>query len=292
MHLRGPLARGPCTRPSTLPQTLAPAIRPCPAQRVALLPPARYKPDHDTQVGAADSSKVPITIDDIECVATGLGDVSCVRHDPRSTFNGSPTVAQQATQLSSLDRPASLPTTDSDETGTSGNSLMQQFVNLALLVSPFAFWGTSMCAMKGIMAHSTPLLLGSFRLLPAGIVLLMWAESHGRPSPKTMEAWLWVAAFALVDGAAFQVSHAVACHMCHVDHIGSCMDLLYWLAASCLCGDHGSALAIVSHMQSYPHLFHGMHHAMPAMTVVYMTMTMIHSLYSSCDVMWCAGVPC
>lgn len=83
-------------------------------------------------------------------------------------------------------------------------SLPEQLARTALLVSPFFFWGTSMVAMKGVGPHATPLLLGAMRLLPAGVALVAWARAQGRPQPKTLLAWSWVAAFALVDGAAFQ----------------------------------------------------------------------------------------
>lgn len=43
------------------------------------------------------------------------------------------------------------------------------------------------------------------RLLPAGAALVAWAAASGRPQPSSAVAWAWVAAFALVDGAAFQV---------------------------------------------------------------------------------------
>lgn len=60
-------------------------------------------------------------------------------------------------------------------------------------------------AMQPVTAHTTPLMLGAMRLLPAGLALLGWAAATGRPQPKTAVAWAWVLAFALVDGAAFQV---------------------------------------------------------------------------------------
>lgn len=62
-----------------------------------------------------------------------------------------------------------------------------------------------MVAMKGLMASVSPLLMGSFRLLPAGFILVAVAAAQGRPVPTGLVAWAWVAAFALVDGAAFQV---------------------------------------------------------------------------------------
>lgn len=48
-------------------------------------------------------------------------------------------------------------------------------------------------------------MLGAMRLLPAGIALVAWAAATGRPQPKSAVAWAWILAFALVDGAAFQV---------------------------------------------------------------------------------------
>ncbi|KAF6254775.1 EamA-like transporter family-domain-containing protein [Scenedesmus sp. NREL 46B-D3] len=87
-----------------------------------------------------------------------------------------------------------------------GGGLVQQLLGVALLISPFFFWGTSMVAMKPVTAHTTPLMLGALRLLPAGLALLGWAAATGRPQlvPKSAVAWAWIAAFALVDGAAFQ----------------------------------------------------------------------------------------
>ena len=46
--------------------------------------------------------------------------------------------------------------------------------------------------------------VASFRLLPAGLLLLAYASSRGRPQPKTVMAWLAISLFALVDAAAFQ----------------------------------------------------------------------------------------
>lgn len=54
------------------------------------------------------------------------------------------------------------------------------------------------------MPHTTPMAMGALRLLPAGLLLVAWAASHGRRHPSTPTAWAWVAAFALVDAAAFQ----------------------------------------------------------------------------------------
>lgn len=83
-------------------------------------------------------------------------------------------------------------------------SLASQLLATALLVSPFFFWGTSMVAMKGVGLHTTPLFMGSIRLLPAGLLLVGWAARDGRPQPSSALAWAWILAFAVVDGAAFQ----------------------------------------------------------------------------------------
>jgi drug/metabolite transporter (DMT)-like permease len=74
----------------------------------------------------------------------------------------------------------------------------------ALLIAPFFLWGTAMVAMKGVIPHTTPLFMAGVRLVPAGILVVLAAALQGRPQPKTPAAWLWVALFALVDGAMFQ----------------------------------------------------------------------------------------
>jgi hypothetical protein len=58
--------------------------------------------------------------------------------------------------------------------------------------------------MQSVMPHTTPMAMGAFRLLPAGLLLIAWASAHGRRQPSTPAAWAWVAAFGLVDAAAFQ----------------------------------------------------------------------------------------
>ncbi|PZV14596.1 MAG: EamA family transporter [Leptolyngbya sp.] len=73
-----------------------------------------------------------------------------------------------------------------------------------LLISPFFFWGTAMVAMKGVMPNTTPLFMAGVRLVPAGMLVLVTAMISGKPQPKGWQAWLWIALFALVDGAMFQ----------------------------------------------------------------------------------------
>ncbi len=73
-----------------------------------------------------------------------------------------------------------------------------------LLIAPFFLWGTAMVAMKGVIPHTTPLFMAGVRLVPAGVLLLVAATVMGRPQPKGWKAWLWIAGFALIDGALFQ----------------------------------------------------------------------------------------
>ena len=73
-----------------------------------------------------------------------------------------------------------------------------------LLISPFFFWGTAMVAMKGVIPHTTPLFMAGFRLIPAGVLILIVAALMGKPQPKSWLGWLWIGIFALVDGTLFQ----------------------------------------------------------------------------------------
>lgn len=76
--------------------------------------------------------------------------------------------------------------------------------SLILLISPFFLWGTAMVAMKGVTQNTTPLFMAGFRLLPAGILVLIVAMILGRSQPKSLRAWLWIGLFSLVDGVMFQ----------------------------------------------------------------------------------------
>ena len=73
-----------------------------------------------------------------------------------------------------------------------------------LFIAPFFLWGTAMVAMKGVLPQTTPFFLAGIRLVPAGILVLVAAAILKRPQPQTSKAWLWIALFALIDGAMFQ----------------------------------------------------------------------------------------
>jgi drug/metabolite transporter (DMT)-like permease len=72
------------------------------------------------------------------------------------------------------------------------------------LIAPFFFLGTAMVVMKFIIPDTTPLFLSAFRLLPAGVLILLVTAFLKLPQPTTRKAWLWILLFALVDGAMFQ----------------------------------------------------------------------------------------
>ncbi|KAG7985126.1 hypothetical protein I3843_03G009100 [Carya illinoinensis] len=74
----------------------------------------------------------------------------------------------------------------------------------AVLVSPFFFWGTAMVAMKEVIPKYGPFFVSSFRLIPAGFLLIAFAASRNRPSPSGLTAWLSISLFALVDATCFQ----------------------------------------------------------------------------------------
>ncbi len=61
-----------------------------------------------------------------------------------------------------------------------------------------------MVAMKGVMPHTTPLFLAAMRLIPAGMLVMLYAAIGKRPQPQGWQAWLWIGLFAIVDGTLFQ----------------------------------------------------------------------------------------
>ena len=71
-------------------------------------------------------------------------------------------------------------------------------------VAPFFLWGTSMVAMKEVLPLTSPMFVATVRLIPAGLILILWAVSKNRKFPKNAKGWLAVSLFALVDGAMFQ----------------------------------------------------------------------------------------
>jgi drug/metabolite transporter (DMT)-like permease len=77
-------------------------------------------------------------------------------------------------------------------------------LSLLLMICPFFLWGTAMVAMKGTTPHTEPYFLAGFRLLPAGILILLATVYWQLPQPQTWRAWAWIGLFGLVDGTLFQ----------------------------------------------------------------------------------------
>ncbi|MBV5257795.1 DMT family transporter [Synechococcus moorigangaii CMS01] len=73
-----------------------------------------------------------------------------------------------------------------------------------VLITPFFLWGTAMVAMKGVIPQTTPLFLAGLRLVPAGLLVLLFGLLSGRDRRISPLGWLWIVLFALVDGLMFQ----------------------------------------------------------------------------------------
>lgn len=61
-----------------------------------------------------------------------------------------------------------------------------------------------MVAMKGVMPHTEPFFMAGWRILPAGVLVLLAAVLAKRAQPVGWKAWMWILLFAVVDGACFQ----------------------------------------------------------------------------------------
>lgn len=66
-----------------------------------------------------------------------------------------------------------------------------------------------MVAMKEVLPKTGPFFVSSFRLIPAGVLLVGFAAARGRPLPSGVMAWLSISLFALVDATCFQVRFLV-----------------------------------------------------------------------------------
>ena len=73
-----------------------------------------------------------------------------------------------------------------------------------LMVIPFALWGTAMTAMAPLIPTGGPWLVASLRLLPAGIVVLLWVRASGRSLRIDSRDLGWFGLFTLVDACLFQ----------------------------------------------------------------------------------------
>ncbi|KAK6796519.1 hypothetical protein RDI58_004220 [Solanum bulbocastanum] len=127
--------------------------------------------------------KPPPSSSELDCVGTGL-EVECVVN-PSEEFPRDSNLRFQ------------------DE-GVSSMELLQTILEWGLLISPFFFWGTAMVAMKEVLPKTGPFFVSSFRLIPAGLMLVGFAATRGRNYPSGFNAWLSITLFAIVDATCFQ----------------------------------------------------------------------------------------
>tara|TARA_Y100001968_G_scaffold333944_1_gene401579 strand:- start:18693 stop:19604 length:912 start_codon:yes stop_codon:yes gene_type:complete len=73
-----------------------------------------------------------------------------------------------------------------------------------LMLLPFALWGTAMAAMAPLIGTGGPFVVASFRLLPAGIVLLFSVPFLGRSLKISQNDLFWFLIFTAVDATLFQ----------------------------------------------------------------------------------------
>ncbi|XP_047318129.1 WAT1-related protein At3g02690, chloroplastic [Impatiens glandulifera] len=133
---------------------------------------ARGAADSDTQIQSSSPST------NMECIGTGI-DVEC--------------------QVSSEKEEETF-----KEIGIKDDSFFNTLWEWALVISPFFFWGTAMVAMKEVLPKTGPFFVSSFRLIPAGLLLVSFAGFRGRSFPSGAMAWLSISLFALVDATCFQ----------------------------------------------------------------------------------------
>ncbi len=74
-----------------------------------------------------------------------------------------------------------------------------------LMVLPFALWGTAMTAMAPLVDSGGPFLVGSLRLLPAGLTLLIVVPFIGRGLIVARVDWGWFLLFTVIDASLFQM---------------------------------------------------------------------------------------
>ncbi|KAJ8752171.1 hypothetical protein K2173_003779 [Erythroxylum novogranatense] len=128
----------------------------------------------------------------IDCVGTGL-DVECV---VSSETEGSAAFSNGSLKQKEEGQEDAKDAVELD--------VLKRAMEAGVLVSPFFFWGTAMVAMKEVLPMVGPFFVASFRLIPAGFLLVAFAIFNGRPMPSGFIAWLSIFLFALVDATFFQ----------------------------------------------------------------------------------------
>eukprot|EP00252_Welwitschia_mirabilis_P014366 TRINITY_DN31580_c0_g1_i1.p1 TRINITY_DN31580_c0_g1~~TRINITY_DN31580_c0_g1_i1.p1 ORF type:complete len:419 (+),score=67.58 TRINITY_DN31580_c0_g1_i1:212-1468(+) len=125
---------------------------------------------------------------EMECIGTG-NNVECTATETK-------TAADQEKLLNS----SSFTTTETELEDNVFAAILDTFV----LISPFFFWGTAMVAMKDVLPKTGPFFVATVRLIPSGILLIMYALYKGRKFPSGFMPWFAIAVFGLVDAGCFQ----------------------------------------------------------------------------------------
>ena len=120
----------------------------------------------------------------------------------RSTNTHSTSTRSTDTRSTDTAQPADVPLAEPPAATTFPTA--STIVMALLTIAPFFLWGTAMVAMKGVMPHTTPLFVAGFRLVPAGLLVLLAAAIAGLPQPRGWRAWGWIVAFAAIDAMLFQ----------------------------------------------------------------------------------------
>lgn len=115
----------------------------------------KFTPCSKTESGVERKSS-----SEVDCVGTGL-DVECVVN-PSEEFSKDSKFRFQ---------------------GDEGVEWLGTILEWGLLISPFFFWGTAMVAMKEVLPKTGPFFVSSFRLIPAGLMLVAFAASRVGVSP-------------------------------------------------------------------------------------------------------------
>lgn len=138
--------------------------------------------------------------EEVDCVGTGQ-DVECVVV-PSTAESSKPFYDKFPQNPEKFD----LDSSSNSASSSSLAGLVDAILEWGLLISPFFFWGTAMVAMKEVLPKAGPFFVASFRLIPAGLLLVGFAAFRGRSFPSGFNAWFAIFLFALIDAACFQVS--------------------------------------------------------------------------------------
>jgi hypothetical protein len=137
--------------------------------------------------GASGSSFLGIVEEEeagaMECIGTG-SDVECVvplterESKVVGKFAGRAmkTSGWSGDMASSSDRGQTILDNNNNPEVVVQVSVKDMVLETLLLISPFFFWGTAMVAMKGVLPKAGPLFVASFRLIPAGTLLIAFAR--------------------------------------------------------------------------------------------------------------------